>query len=299
MIKNFGEIIERGQQNSPKIIAVSGAHDRDVLMSVKKAKALKIAESILIGDVEVINSVAQENNIDIADFKKIHVKDLKEASEKAVELVKTKKADILMKGLVDNAIILKAALNKEKGIRKKKVLSHVGVFEIAGFDKLILATDTAMNIDPDVNTKKEIINNVLEVTTKLGINTPRVGIVCAKEIVSDKMPETLEAKELVDSYKAGEIKGCMVGGPFALDNAISIKAAEVKKIEDPVAGRADVLLVPDVEAGSILYKSMIYFAKAKTAGIILGAEVPLVLTSRADSWDTKLYSIALATLLSE
>ena len=161
-----------------------------------------------------------------------------------------------MKGLVDTSIVLKAVLNKEIGLRTGNVLSHTGVFAVEGYNRLYFITDAAMNIDPDLNTKKQIIENAVRLARALDIEEPKVAVLCAKEKVNPKMPDTVDAKELEEMYKRGEIKNCIVGGPFALDNAVSEEAAKHKGIDHPVAGKADVLLVPDIEAGNIFYKSI-------------------------------------------
>ena len=204
---------------------------------------------------------------------------------------------MVMKGLVDTSIILKAVLNKEVGLRCGKILSQVSILDIPSYDRLILLTDPAMNISPDLNAKKQIIENAVEVAKSMDIEMPKVACICAKEKVNPKMPDTVEAKELEDMCKNGEIKDCIVGGPLALDNAISIEAAKHKGIDNPVAGKADILLMPDIKAGNVLYKSVVFFAKGDTAGIVMGAKVPIVLTSRADSDIAKLNSIALGVLV--
>ena len=203
-----------------------------------------------------------------------------------------------MKGLVDTSIVLKAVLNKELTLRTGSPISHAAVCEIPGYDRLMFVTDAAMNISPDVNAKAAIIRNVVKLAHALDIDCPKVGVVCAKEKVDEKMPATVDAQTLVDMNKNGEITDCLVGGPFALDNAVSEEAAKHKGIKDPIAGKCDVLLVPDIEAGNVLYKAISYFSNSKIAGIILGASKPIVLTSRADSEETKMYSIALAVLYS-
>lgn len=297
MIKNMEEILKFAKERGPKTIAVAVAADLEVLLAVGKAQKLGIAEAILVGDKEKIEEIASTNDIDISMHKIIDEKDVKEASLKAVELVSSGKAHIVMKGLVDTAIILKAVLNKEVGLRTGNVLSHAAVFEVPNYERLIFVTDAAMNIAPDLMAKKQIIENVVEVAHALDIDEPKVAVVCAKEKVNPKMPPTVDAQKLEEMNKAGDIKGCMVGGPFALDNAVSKKAAEHKGISHPVAGCADILLVPNIESGNVLYKSMVFFSDTKNAGVIVGAKAPIVLTSRADSDETKLNSIALAVLM--
>ncbi len=296
MIKNFKEVMEIARQRGPKVISVACAQDQEVLLAVNAAKKEGIADAILVGDQEQITSIAKELKIDVNQFEIIDIKDLAEASLKAVELVSSGRAHMVMKGLVDTSIILKAVLNQEVGLRTGNVLSHVAVFDVAGYDRLFLVTDAAMNIDPDLPTKKQIIENAVEVAKALDIEIPKVGVICAKEKPNPKMPDTMDAQALEEMNQKGEITGCIVGGPFALDNAISVEAAKHKGIDHPVAGYADILLAPDIEAGNVLYKSMVFFAKAKNAGVIVGAKAPVVLTSRADSDEAKLYSIALGVL---
>ena len=256
-----------------------------------------IAKAILVGDIEKTKSIANELNIDLSEYELIEEKDLAKASLKAVSLVSEGKADMVMKGLVDTSIILKAVLDKEVGLRTGNILSHVAVFDVKGYDRLFFITDAAMNLAPDLKSKKQIIENACVVTNALDIEIPKVAVVCAKEKVNPKMPDTVDAKNLEDMCKNGEIKGCIVGGPFALDNAVSEEAAKHKGIDNPIAGKADILLAPDIEAGNILYKSLVFFSESKNAGIIVGAKAPIILTSRADNEETKLNSIALGVLM--
>lgn len=296
MIKNFQEVMEIARKRGPKVISVACAQDAEVLMAVNAAKKEGIADAILVGDQEKIEEIASEKKIDLSQFEIIDIKDLSEASRKAVELVSSGKAHMVMKGLVDTSIILKAVLDAEIGLRTGNVLSHVAVFDVSGYNRLFLVTDAAMNIAPDLQTKKQIIENAVQVAHALDIETPKVAVVCAKEKPNPKMPDTMDAQALEEMNQKGEIKGCLVGGPFALDNAVSVEAAKHKGIDHPVAGYADILLAPDIEGGNILYKSMVFFANAKNAGVIVGAKAPVVLTSRADSDEAKLYSIALGVL---
>lgn len=297
MIRGFQDIMELAKKRGPKTISVAVAQDKEVLMAVKEANDLGIANAIFVGDKEKIENIAADIGMDLGKFEVIDEKDLTAASRKAVELVSTGKADMVMKGLVDTSIILKAVLDEEIGLRTGKVLSHVAVFDIETYPKALLVTDAAMNIAPDVDKKKEIIENAVYVAHSLDIETPKVAVVCAKEKVNPKMPATVDAEKLVEMNKNGEIEDCIVGGPFALDNAISKEAAEHKGIQHPVAGDADILLMPYIEAGNVLYKSLVFLAKAENAGVIVGAKAPVVLTSRADSDKAKLNSIALGVLM--
>lgn len=298
MSKSFTDLLKAAQEKGPKKLSVAVAEDREVLSAVKKAKELNIIEPILVGDKPKIEKIAEEINFDLSGIEIVDEKDGTEASRKATELVSSGKADVLMKGLIDTSIIMKQVLDKEIGLRTDKLISHVAVFDVETYHKVLLVTDAAMNIAPDLNQKKEIINNAVELAHSLGIEKPKVAVIAAKEKVSPKMEATVHAQELAEMNKKGEISGCIVDGPFALDNAISKEAAETKGIKSEVAGDADILLVPYIEAGNVLYKSLTYFAKAKNAGIILGTKAPIVLTSRADNEETKLYSIVLAVLLS-
>jgi phosphate butyryltransferase len=187
-----------------------------------------------------------------------------------VKLVAEGEAQVVMKGLIDTSVLLKAVLDKEFGLRTENVLSHVAVADVGDFDRLFYITDAAMNIAPDVTAKKQIIENVVQVANALGNFNPKVACVCAVEKVNPKMQATLDAAELVRMNQSGELTGCVVAGPFALDNAVSIEAAKHKGIDDPVAGNADILLMPSIEAGNMLYKSIVFFAKGKIAGIVVG-----------------------------
>ncbi len=297
MIRTFKEIIESAKAKGPKTIAVAVAQDPEVLSAVNAAKKLGIAEAILVGDREEIIKASEECGIDIGTYEVIDIKDKNEASRKAVEMVSGGRAHIVMKGIVDTAIVLKAVLDESIGLRTGNVLSHVAVFEVPGYDRLFYVTDPAMILAPSLIQKKQIIENVVQVANALGNDNPKVAVLAAVEKVNPKMQATLDAAELVKMNESGELKGCVVGGPFALDNAISVEAARHKGVTHPVAGLADVLLVPFIEVGNVLYKSMVYYAGSKVAGILVGAKAPVVMTSRADSDEAKLNSIAIAVLM--
>jgi phosphate butyryltransferase len=296
-MKNFTEVINFARERGPKKISVACCQDREVLMAIEMARKENIANAILVGDIDKTKELAQELNINLDNYELIDIKDLSQACQKSVELVSTKKADMVMKGLVDTSIILKSVLDKEIGLRTGNVLSHVGVFDVEGYDRLFFITDAAMNIAPDLNTKKQIIENSCTVAHALDIDTPKIAVICAKEKVNPKMKDTVDAKELEEMCLNQEIKNCLVGGPFALDNAVCKEAAKHKGIDHPVAGNADILLLPDIEAGNVLYKSLVFFSNTKNAGVIVGAKAPVILTSRADSEETKLNSIALGVLM--
>lgn len=296
-MKNFDKLREtaRGKQ---KKIAVAVAQDYDVLKAIKEAVKENLCIPILVGSKEKIKEIADEINFNLDNIQIIDIKDGNEASRKAVSLVSSGKADILMKGLIDTAIVLKAVLDKEIGLRTENILSHAVVFILDRYHKPLIITDPAMNIAPNYIEKKQILENSLALSCSLGIEKAKVAVVCAKEKVSNKMQATLDAEKLVQMYKAGEITDCIVEGPFGLDNAISKEAAKTKGVVGEVAGDADILLMPNIEAGNIFYKTLTYFADCQNAGVVLGARAPIVLTSRADSDLTKLNSIALAVNLS-
>ncbi|MTK11481.1 MAG: phosphate butyryltransferase [Clostridiaceae bacterium] len=298
MIKSFKELIEAAQKYGPKTIAVAVSEDEYVLKAVDYAYKCGLINAILVGNKAATLSIAKDINMDINKFKIVDIKDKTEACKKAVELVRTKNASLLMKGLVDTSILMKAVLNKETGLMSGNLLSHVGVLKVEGYDKFFILSDTAVNIMPTLKEKVKIINNAVKIAHSLGNVMPKVAVVCAVEKPTDKMPSTLDAVELTKMNDAGDIKGCMVGGPFALDNAISLEAAQHKGIQHPVAGNADILILPNIETGNVLIKAMEHFAKAEKAGIVVGAAAPIILTSRASSDESKFNSIALAVLTS-
>ncbi len=297
MINNFDDVIAFARRRGPKTLAVACAQDDDVLRAVERARQQQIVRAVLVGDLAEIEKKAALVGVDLANYRLIDVKDAAAASLRAVQLVASGEADMLMKGLVDTATILKAVLNRDVGLRTGNALSHVALFDVPKYHKLMVITDAAMNIAPDLTAKRQIIENALVVTRALDIELPKVGVLCAKEKVSSKMPATEDAAQLVALNQSGELADCLVGGPFALDNAISKEAAELKKIDHPAAGDCDILLCPDIEAGNIFYKALSFLTDARNAGLIVGAKAPIVLTSRADSDDVKLNSIALAVLM--
>ncbi|MGL6100047.1 MAG: phosphate acyltransferase, partial [Fusobacteriaceae bacterium] len=239
-------------KESKKTVAVACAQDEDVLGALELARKEGLISAILVGDKEKIEAIAKLHNIPVSEYEIIDIKDMVAATREAVKLVSKKKAHVLMKGLVDTSVILKAVLDSEIGLRiEGNLLSHVGVFHVDGYENPYLITDAAMNIAPTLDEKKKIIENSVRVAHKLGIEVPKVACLCAKEKMSPKMIATVEAVELQAMNERGEIKSCIVSGPLALDNAVNIEAAKLKGITHPVAGYADILLAPDIEAGNI------------------------------------------------
>lgn len=298
-MKTIAEIIEAAKAGGRKRVAVAAAQEHTALEAAVDAWRHGLAEPVLIGDLKAMDAIAAELKLDLSPFEKIEEKDFARAAAKAVELVRTGKADMLMKGLLDTSILLKAAFNKETGINAGRLASHVAVMETAHYHKLFLVTDAAINIAPDVPAKLDIIANAVQVARAIGVETPKVALLAAVEKVNyDKMPCTVDAAVIAQMGRRGQVKGCVVDGPLALDNAVSAESAKIKKIVSEVAGDADILVVPDIEAGNVLYKSLLDLGGAKGAGLVMGAAKPIVLTSRADTAETKLASIALAALAS-
>jgi phosphate butyryltransferase len=297
MAKSFKALLELAQNKGPKKVAVAVAQDKDVLSAIKNATELKIAIPVLVGDKEKIVSIAKEINFDLSNIEIIHEEDGAMACRIATELVSSGKAHVLMKGLIDTSVIMKQVLDGDIGLRTGNVISHVAVFDIPTYHKVFIVTDAAMNISPDLNQKKEIIENAVVLAKSLDIECPKVAVLASKEKVSPKMEATVHAKELADMNKRGEITGCLIDGPLALDNAVSKESAILKGIDSEVAGDADILLAPGIDAGNVLYKALTFLGNAKSAGLIVGTSAPIVLTSRADNEEAKLNSIALAVLM--
>ncbi len=290
-------LIDKATQYANMTVAVAAAEDEEVIEAVTMALDHHFGQFILYGDREQILQLLQEKHVDYAKNGKIqivHANSKAQAAELAVKAVHLNEANVLMKGNIPTATILKAVLNKEFGLRTGNVLSHVAVFEVPGYDRYIIVTDAAMNIAPDLEQKAQIISNAVSVARAIGIDKPKVAPLAAVEVVNPAMPATLDAAALTAMNKRGQITDCIVDGPLALDNAVSMLAAEHKGIDSEVAGQADILLVPTIETGNVLYKSLVYFANAKVGAVIAGAKAPIVLTSRADSAESKLYSLALA-----
>lgn len=299
MIRNFNDVIKQAKENEIKTVAVAVAQDEPVLEAVKAAKEQGIANAILVGDKLEIESLAQNLNMDLSQFEVIDEKDMKKAANRAVELVSTGKADMVMKGLIDTANFLRAVLNKEIGLRTGKLMSHVAVFEVPKYDRLLFITDAAFNMYPELKDKVDIVNNAVTVAKSVGIDLPKVAPICAVEVVNPNMPATLDAASLTQMNARGQIKGCIIDGPLAVDNALSEEAAHHKKISGPVAGKADILLMPNIEAGNVMYKTLTYTTDSKNGGLLVGTKAPVIVTSRADTYETKLNSIALAALVAE
>ena len=254
MSKSFEELISKANQKTLKKVSVSNAQDEPVLQAVKAAKEQNIATAILVGDEAKIREIAASIDMDLTDFEIINEPDTEAAALKAVELVHNGKADILLKGLLETKTFLKSVLNKEVGLRTGKMLSHVCVFEIEGINRLLFFTDVAFNTYPTLADKVNIINNAVEVAHACGIECPKVAPLCAVETVNPKMQPTVDADNLTKMYEGGDFKGCQIYGPLSMDLAIDPEAAVHKGVTNPVAGHADILLFPNIDAGNITYK---------------------------------------------
>jgi len=297
MAKTFDEVLSKVKKGKMRTVAVAVAQDEPVLEAVKAAKEQGIANAILVGDEKAIKEIAKQINMDLEGFEIVNEENIVKAALKAVELVSTGKADMVMKGLIDTANFLRAVLNKEIGLRTGKLMSHVAVFEIPKYDRLIFMTDAAFNMYPDIKDKIDIINNSVYVAKAIGVDMPKVAPICAVEVVNPDMPATVDASILSKMNDRGQIKDCIVDGPFALDIALSMEAAKHKKVGGQVAGQADIMLLPNIEAANVMYKTLTYTTESKNGGLLVGTSAPVIVTSRADSFETKLNSIALAALV--
>lgn len=298
MIKKLDDLL-KPMDNSRMRLAVVACHDKEVLEAVLESYSLGIIEPILIGDIKKTKGIAVELNFDIDVFMLIDIPDLTLASEVGVKMVSNNEADFLMKGLVDTSILLKAVLNKDWGLRSDSLLSHVMIYEVATYHKLIYLSDGGMNIAPNIDEKEKIMDNACKVAKALGNTIIKVALLAAKEKVNPKMVATVDANDLKERHKNSNNRDIIVDGPMALDLALSKDAADIKDYKSQVAGDADVLIVPDIGMGNGIGKAITYLAQGKSAGIIMGARVPIVLVSRADDHITKLYSIALGRIIAK
>lgn len=300
MKKGFDNLIEKVNACGVKKVSVAVAQDGHVLEAIKAAKERNIAEAILVGDETKIREVAASINMDLEDYEIIHIEDPYEAGLKAVSLVSGGKADMYMKGLMDTKGFLKTVLDKEVGLRTGKPLSHVAVFEVEGIDHLLYLTDVAFMTYPTLEDKVNLIENAVGVAKACGIECPKVAPLAAVEVVNPKMPCTVEAAELTKMWEEGKIKGCIVDGPLSFDLATDAEAAAHKGAEGRnIVGDADILLFPDIHAGNLVYKCLVHTAKVKNGCILTGTKAPVILTSRSDSFETKVNSIALAAVVAE
>ena len=300
MKQGFDDVMARVQKCGKKTVSVSVAQDSAVLEAVKEAKARGIADAILVGDEAKIRQVAAEIGMDLDGYEIIDEPDMIAASLKAVKLAHEGRADMYMKGLIDTKDFLKSVLDKEVGLRTGNPLSHVGVFEVEGIDRLLFLTDVAFMTYPTLEDKVNIIKNTVPVCNACGVDMPKIAPMAAVEVVNPKMPATVEAAELTRMCEEGEITGCIIDGPLSLDLAIDPEAAKHKGATGrKICGDADVLLFPDIHAGNLVYKAMVHTAKLKNGNILTGTKAPVILTSRSDSMEVKVNSLALGAVVAE
>ncbi|RKY99205.1 MAG: phosphate butyryltransferase [Candidatus Hydrothermota bacterium] len=295
MVKKLSQLVEGLQGKELGTLVVAAGEDPHTIEAVNRAVDEKIVKAILVGDSDKVKEIAEAHNIDPSKFSLIDVKDKKEAVKRAVSMVRSGEGDVLMKGLVDTAVYMRAILNKEWGLLPEgRVLSHVTVVEFPSFHKLLIVSDVAVIIQPDINQKVAMLNYCIEVAHALGIEQPKAAIISAIEKVNPKMPSSVDAAIIAKMAERGQIKGAIVDGPLALDLAVDKESAEIKGVKSPVVGDADILIFPNIETGNVFFKTATKICKGNIAAMVAGAMRPAVLTSRGDSEESKFYSIALA-----
>ena len=293
--KSFDDLIKKVQNlDSKKKVAVVSAQDEHTLEAVFKAKKDNIVEPILIGNKKKIIEILSGLHESVLEESIINVESDSEAAEKAVELINENKADFIMKGKIQTADLLRAVVNKENGLRTGKVMSHIVIHEIPTYHKLLAVTDGGMMMYPSLDEKKQILENAVSTFLALGYENPKVAVLAAVETVNPKMQESVDADLLKKMNIKGEIKNCIVEGPISYDLTMSKESASIKGFVSPVTGEADIIMVPNITVGNILGKSLVYSAGAKMAGFIVGAKVPIVLTSRGSTSEEKYLSLALS-----
>jgi phosphate butyryltransferase len=296
-IRTFTELLEAAKEKGPKTVAVAAGHQSEVMLAGLDAELAGLAEIILVGDSNRIQEIADREKFDISRMDVLHTPEPDEAAWQVMKLVSEGKADIAMKGRVETSEFLRAALSKGLGLRTGRLFTHVAVFEIPLFDRLIFISDAGVIVAPDLEQKVQIVQNAIHVAHAIQIDVPKVAILAATEVVNPRIPTTLDAANLSKMADRGQIRGGLVDGPLALDNAISPESAQIKGIKSEVAGYADILIAPDIEAGNVLAKAITYFAQGKMAGVVVGARCPLILPSRSDTREAKLVSLALGVIL--
>ena len=296
MVINFNSLIETAKPFPVIRTAVVYSITREAIEGLEEAVKRKVIIPILIGPVCEIEKIAQELKVDLLSYEILEADNSQAAAKLAVELVHAGKADMLMKGSLHTDELMRAIIDKDKGLRTEKRMSHIFVVQTTDYHKLLLLTDCALNVSPDLMQKKDIVQNAIEFANAIGIISPKVAILSAVETINVNLKATIDAAALCKMADRGQITNGILDGPLGFDNAISKEAAEIKNITSPVAGNADILLVPDLESGNILAKQLNYLSNAKLAGIIVGTNIPIVLTSRADHAEARLLSCVLGLL---
>src|ERR1700758_3625850 len=295
----YERLIARAKQVPAAKTIVVHPCDETSLRGAAEAAEAGIIVPILVGPATKIASVARQHDLDIRRFEVLDVRHSEEAATKAVQLIHEAKGELLMKGSLHTDELMRAVTSSACGLRTARRISHVFVMDVPSYAETLFITDAAINIFPDLDVKRDIVQNAIDLFTQVGLGTPRVAILSAVETVTSKIPSTIEAAALCKMAERGQITGGILDGPLAFDNAISAEAAKIKGIESAVAGKAQILVVPDLEAGNMLAKNLIFLAKADSAGLVLGARVPVVLTSRADSVRSRMASCAAAVLYAD
>lgn len=292
----YERLIAKAKQVAPAQTIVVHPCDESSLRGPIEAAELGIIKPILVGPAAKIEKVANDHRIEIRGFQVVDAPHSEAAAERAVEMVHEGKGELLMKGSLHTDELMRAVTNSKTGLRTARRISHVFIMDVPTYPETLFVSDAAINIAPDLDAKRDIIQNAVDLFTQVGLGTPRVAILSAVETVTSKIPSTIEAAALCKMADRGQITNAVLDGPLAFDNAISPEAAKIKGIQSPVAGRAQILIVPDLEAGNMLAKNLIFLSKADSAGLVLGARVPVVLTSRADSVRSRMASCAAAVL---
>ncbi|WP_078576987.1 bifunctional enoyl-CoA hydratase/phosphate acetyltransferase [Salipaludibacillus agaradhaerens] len=294
---NLETLLQKVNKQPTKTVAVAHAVDPSVFFTAERAIEQNMASFIFTGPREEMEKAARKAGFSFRSDSRVqwvNTLDEKSSANKAIELINDNHASVLMKGMLPTSVLLKAILKKEGGLRTGNILSHVAGFSLPHRNKLLFITDSAMNISPDLADKTAIVQNAVTAVKSMGVSNPKVAILAAVETVNTNMPATLDAAALVQMSTRGQINDCVIDGPLGFDSAVSLESAEQKNIQSSVAGKADILLVPSIEAGNILYKSLTYFGGATVGGILVGARVPVVVSSRSDSVESKLFSLAMA-----
>lgn len=297
-IRKLDELVAAVKGMPTQKIVVANGHDPHTIHATCRAAEEKLVDVVLVADSEKVKSLADEHKLDTSSMEIIDNRDTKEAGRIAVDMVKNGKADILMKGLMPSDLYMRLILDKENGLLPKgNVLSHVAVMEAPGYPKLLFVSDVAVIPQPDLSQKVQILKYTIEIAHKFGIEEPKAAILAATEKVSDRMPATLDAATIAKMASRGQIKGAIVDGPLAMDIAVDKESCEIKGFESPVGGDADILIFPNIEAGNIFFKTLTKLSGGSLAALVVGTTAPCILTSRADSEDSKFYSIAMAAIM--
>ena len=291
------QVIAQASGGAAAVTAVAGAGSRVAMESARRAAAQGLIEPVLVGDLDVVAAIARDMDWDMDGIRRVAALDERRAAEVAVALARGGEAAALMKGQVHTDVLMRAVVDRDNGLRTGRRMSHVFYMTAAGRDGSIAISDAAINVAPDPGMKLDIVNNAVGMLHAMGIAEPKVAVLSATETPIAAMPSSLDAAEVVRRAAEGEVSNAVVDGPFALDIAVSPEAAAIKSVDSPVAGRADLLIMPNIEAGNAVFKAMVYFMSATAAGLVMGAKVPIILTSRADPPEARLTAAALAAIV--